>query len=382
MYRFQKIQFAFIMMFIVMLLAACTPASVESNATQAEASADLHQEVELQGSTLFTGYSEPGYLVVDDLESRLVELYQHANPSVVYVINSSGVSGSGFVYSPEGYIVTNNHVIDGARSIEIVFASGDRASAELVGTDVDGDLAVLKVDALPEDAEPLSLAAEDTIQVGQFVVAIGNPFGEQGSMSFGIISALERSLPSQRTLSAGSTYSLPGVIQTDAPINPGNSGGPLLNLDGEVVGITSAIASDTGTNSGVGFAIPVQAIQAIVPDLIADGKHAYPYIGAGFADEISLEQQRAFGLAQTQGAYLLNITPGSPADDAGLISADPTSGQGGDLVIAIEGVPVADFDELNRYLVFSTSVGQTVELTVLRNGQERIVKLTLGERPS
>jgi 2-alkenal reductase len=370
------------MVFTTILLAACASSAVESDASLTEVSTDLHQEVDFQSNTLLAGYTEPAYLVVDDLESRLIQLYQEANPAVVYVINSSGISGSGFIYSEDGYIVTNNHVITGARSIEIVFANGERALATRIGADVDGDLAVLKVDELPEDAEPLQLAAGETIQVGQFVVAIGNPFGEQGSMSLGIISALGRSLPSQRTLTTGSTYSLPGVIQTDTSINPGNSGGPLLNLDGEVAGVTSAIASDTGTNSGVGFAIPVQAIKAIVPDLIANGKHAYPYIGAGFADEISLEQQKSYGLTQTQGAYLLNVTPGSPADEAGLISANPNSGVGGDLIIAIDGAPIADFDELNRYLVFTASVGQMIELTVLRNGQEMTIPLTLGERPS
>jgi S1-C subfamily serine protease len=379
--RVHKIQVILVLIVLTLSLAACNSSQAVQDTTPTQVSTDLYQEVDFQGSTLLTGYTEPAYLLVGDLESRLVELYQQANPAVVYVINSSGVSGSGFIYGEDGYIVTNNHVISGARSIEIVFANGERASATRVGADVDGDLAVLKVAALPEGVVPLSLTSGDTIQVGQFVVAIGNPFGEQGSMSLGIISALGRSLSSQRMLSTGSTYSLPGVIQTDASINPGNSGGPLLNLDGEVVGITSAIASDTGTNSGVGFAIPVQAIQAIVPDLIANGEYLYPYIGAGFANDISLEQQRTLGLTQTQGAYVLNVTPGSPADLAGLISADPNSGQGGDLIIAIDGLPVADFDELNRYLVFSTSVGQTIELTVLRNGQESTVELTLGERP-
>jgi 2-alkenal reductase len=381
--RSNKLLSTLILFFVLTLLSACTsPATgLIGGLIEATEAAYIHQEVDVQSSPLLTSYSEPGYLVVDDIESRLIQLYQQANPAVVYVIITSGTSGSGFVYSQDGYIVTNHHVVNGARSIEIVFTNGDRVEAELVGADTDGDLAVLKVDNLPEDATPLSLASPETIQVGQFVVAIGNPFGEQGSMSFGIISALGRSLPSQRTLSTGSTYSLPEVIQTDAPINPGNSGGPLLNLDGQVVGITSAIASDTGTNSGVGFAIPVQAIQAIVPDLIATGEHMYPYIGAGFANEISLDEQRAFGLTQSKGAYVLNVTLGGPADEAGLIPANPNSGQGGDLIVAIDGVPVADFDDLNRYLVFSTTVGQRIELTVLRGGHERTVMLTLGERP-
>jgi S1-C subfamily serine protease len=315
-----------------------------------------------------------------DLEASLIQVYQNANPSVVYIITPSG-SGSGFVYSQDGMIVTNNHVVAGTRSFEVVFANGDRQRASLVGADADADLAVIQVEQLPEGVDPLSLAEADSLQVGQFVVAIGNPFGEQGSMTLGIVSALGRSLPSQRELSTGSTYSLPEVIQTDAPINPGNSGGPLLSLDGQVVGVNAAIASQTGTNSGVGFSIPVSAVRLIVPSLIQDGKYEYPYMGAGFDSEISLEEQAQFGLQQTQGAYVLNVTPGSPADQAGLVAANPNTGQGGDLVVAIDGQPMQNFSDLNSYLVFHTSIGQTIEIAVLRDGKQVTLQLTLGARP-
>lgn len=316
----------------------------------------------------------------DDLEASLIRVYQDTNPSVVYIITPSG-SGSGFVYGRDGMIVTNNHVVVGTRSFEVVFANRDRQRANLVGTDGDGDLAVIQVEQLPEGVAPLPLAEADSLQVGQFVVAIGNPFGEQGSMSLGIVSALGRSLPSQRELSVGSTYSLPEVIQTDAPINPGNSGGPLLNLDGQVVGVNSAIASQTGTNSGVGFSIPVSAVRLIVPSLIEDGKYEYPYMGAGFDSEISLEEEAQFGLPQTQGAYVLNVTPGSPADQAGLVAANPNTGRDGDLIIALDGQPVRNFSDLNSYLVFHTSIGQTVEITVLRGGRQVSLQLALGARP-
>jgi S1-C subfamily serine protease len=315
-----------------------------------------------------------------DLEASLIQVYQNANPSVVYIITPSG-SGSGFVYSQDGMIVTNNHVVAGTRSFEVVFANGDRQRASLVGADADADLAVIQVEQLPEGIDPLSLAEADSLQVGQFVVAIGNPFGEQGSMTLGIVSALGRSLPSQRELSTGSTYSLPEVIQTDAPINPGNSGGPLLSLDGQVVGVNAAIASQTGTNSGVGFSIPVSAVRLIVPSLIQDSKYEYPYMGAGFDSEISLEEQAQFGLQQTQGAYVLNVTPGSPADQAGLVAANPNTGQGGDLVVAIDGQPMQNFSDLNSYLVFHTSIGQTIEIAVLRDGKQVTLQLTLGARP-
>lgn len=315
-----------------------------------------------------------------DLETRLIELYQSANPSVVYIITSSG-SGSGFIYSREGYIVTNHHVVEGDRRFEVVFANGERQMARLVSSDIDSDLAVIKVDQPPEGVEPLELATDENLQVGQLVVAIGNPFGEQGSMSLGIVSGLGRSLPSQRGQTTGSTYSLPEVIQTDAPINPGNSGGPLLNLDGEVIGVNAAIASQGGIGSGVGFAIPAKAIRLIVPALIDMGRYDYPYLGALFDGEISLEEEVQYGLKGTAGAYVLGVTPGSPAEKAGLIPADPETGKGGDLVIAIDDNPVQDFGDLNSYLVFHTKVGQTVKLTVIRDDRETTLSLTLGTRP-
>ena len=315
------------------------------------------------------------------LEETLIQLYQKVNPSVVYIVVSSRSSGSGFVYSKDGYIVTNNHVVAAGNSYEIVFANGERLRAELIGADADSDLAVLQVDKLPSGVVPLPLADADQIQVGQMAVAIGNPFGEQGSMSLGIVSGLERSLPSQRATSAGSTYSLPEVIQTDAPINPGNSGGPLLNLDGEVIGVNAAIASTTGTNSGVGFSIPVSAVKLVVPSLIRDGEYAYPYMGASFDSEVSLDEQSVYGLTQTQGAYVASVAVGGPADRAGLVGADPRTGKGGDLVVDIDGQAIQGFADLNGYLVFHTQVGQTIEITVLRGGERVTLPLTLGERP-
>jgi 2-alkenal reductase len=314
------------------------------------------------------------------LEERLIQLYAQTNPAVVYIIAEPLGSGSGFVYDDQGRIVTNDHVVEGARSLEVVFASGERRSAEVVGADADGDLAVIQVDSLPAGVSPLPLAASDDIAVGQFVVAIGNPFGEQGSMSLGIVSGLGRSLSSQRA-QEGSSYTLPAVIQTDAPINPGNSGGPLLNLDGQVVGVNAAIASTTGTNSGVGFSIPVGAIQRIVPNLIERGRHVYSYLGVGFDDELSLADQALYGLPQTQGAYIVNITPGSPADNAGLRAASQSNGRGGDLIVAVDNQAIQNFQDLNQYLVFNTSPGQTVQLSVLRDGEPLAIWLELGERP-
>lgn len=315
-----------------------------------------------------------------DLQQTLIDLYRRTNPAVVYIIVPNLGSGSGFVYDSAGYIVTNNHVVDGGRSFEIVFANGERARGRLVGADVDSDLAVLKVDELPVGVTPLPLAPPGAIQVGQFVIAIGNPFGEQGSMSLGIVSGLDRSLRSRRN-AATNSYSLPEVIQTDAPINPGNSGGPLLNLAGEVVGVNSAIATDTGVNSGVGFSIPVAAVRRIVPSLIESGAYTYPYLGVSFADSLSLSEQATYGLSQVEGAYVLGVAANGPADRAGITAANPNSGRGGDLIIQIDDQPIADFSDLNSYLAFHTAVGQVIRITVLRSGQKLELSLKLGARP-
>jgi 2-alkenal reductase len=367
------------------LLGAATNSSAENTASDpaalvAQAVATLEAQFAAQPASQIVAVNGSTQLADSDLEAALISVYAQANPGVVYILVSNGTSGSGFVYSADGYIVTNNHVVSGGRDFEVVFATGERRSAEVVGSDVDSDLAVLQVEDLPAGVTPLPLA-DDSLQVGQFVVAIGNPFGEQGSMSFGIVSGLGRSLPSQRATGAGSSYSLPEVIQTDAPINPGNSGGPLLNLAAEVVGINAAIASTTGANSGVGFSIPVSVVRLVVPRLIDDGAYEYAYMGASFDAEVSLDELSVYGLDQTQGAYVISVTPGSPADDAGLIAANANTGLGGDLVVAIDDQAVNNFADLNRYLVTRAAAGQTVELTVLRSGRTVTLALTLGARP-
>jgi len=322
------------------------------------------------------------------LEAKFIDLYEKVNPAVVHILVYTGLdeyvplgSGSGFVYSADGYIVTNNHVVEEGREFEVVFFDGNRRRAEVVGTDVDSDLAVIKVDSLPESARVSEIGDSDLLHVGQLVIAIGNHFGEQGSMSMGIVSGLGRSLESQRQLDgSGGRYSLPQVIQTDAPINPGNSGGPLINLDGQVVGINSAIRSTTGVNSGVGFSIPVNAVTRIIPKLITDGQYTYSYMGVQI-QSLNLNTQDLFGLPQVQGAYVTGVTEGGPAEDAGLVPADLNDGTGGDLIVAIDGQPIVDTESLIAYLVFHTEVGQTINLTVIRGGETISLPLTLGARP-
>jgi len=322
------------------------------------------------------------------LEQRLVELYQRVNPSVVHILVYSGRndafplgSGSGFVYDGEGRIVTNNHVVEDGNEFEVVFADGSSQWANVLGTDVDSDLAVIQLESVPTNLIPVSLGNSDQIRVGQFVIAIGNPFGEQGSMSLGIVSGLGRSLESQRELdNQGGRYSLPQVIQTDAPINPGNSGGPLLNLDGEVVGVNSAIRTTTGVNSGVGFSIPVNAVRRVVPKLIEEGQYIYAYMGVSI-QSLNLNIQENLDLAFSKGAYVTGVTPDGPAEAAGLIPAQVDDGRGGDLIVAIDGNPIQNTEELISYLVFNAEVGQTVELTVVRGGETISLPLTLGARP-
>jgi 2-alkenal reductase len=324
-----------------------------------------------------------------DLEQTLVELYRKVNPSVVHIFvfdqNISFIlgTGSGFVYDAEGHIVTNNHVVEGGERLEVAFANGERRRATIVGTDTDSDLAVIKVDSLPAGVQPIPVGDSDSVEVGQFVVAIGNPFGEAGSMSVGVISGLGRTLPTQRIADGGGQYSIPQVIQTDAAINPGNSGGPLLNLKGEVVGVNSAILTRTGTNTGVGFSVPSKAIELVVPALIADGEFIYPFMGISMADVLPLDMREEFGVSGN-GIYVRSVVPDTPAARAGVIgccAGFPGLRPGGDYIIAVDGQPLTDSAELISYLVFETQVGDTIELTVLRDGEEITLPLTLEPRP-
>ncbi|MBK8987840.1 MAG: trypsin-like peptidase domain-containing protein [Chloroflexi bacterium] len=327
-----------------------------------------------------------------DLQDQLVAVYERVNPAVVHIFVYSSFdgrefplgTGSGFVYNSDGHIVTNNHVVADGDAFEVVFADGYRSRAQLVGTDVDSDLAVIRAESLSPNAQPVPLGDMNALHVGQFVIAIGNPFGEAGSMSIGIVSGLGRTLDSQRTVEGGGRYSLPQVIQTDAAINPGNSGGPLLNLLGEVVGVNSAIRTDTGANSGVGFSIPVSAVKRIVPSLISNGAYVYPYLGIRM-QTLDIDTAEQLNIPSTSGAYVIAVSENAPAAAAGLIASGlsnlGTPRPGGDLIIAINGAPIISSDDLISYLVFETAAGQTVDLTVVRGGKEIVVPLTLGERP-
>jgi 2-alkenal reductase len=327
----------------------------------------------------------------DAEEALLIDLYERVNPGVVHlrVYDASSLlgSGSGFLFDNERHIVTNNHVVEAAVKIEVVFSDMSRSWARVVGFDLDADLAVLQADRVPDGAFPLELGDSEAARVGQRVIAIGNPFGLQGTMTVGIISGIGRRLDSQRSTVEGGTYSNPGIIQTDAAINPGNSGGPLMDSNGKVIGINTAIRSLSGSNSGVGFAAPVNTVRKLVPHLIRDGKYTYAWMGISGLQEINLQTMEELGLSRSTGVYVTAVTSGGPAANAGLRAGTMPSGsglrpgRGGDLIVAIDGNPLIDFGDLVSYLVAKTEPGQEVVLTIIRDGSTMDLSLTLGERP-
>ncbi len=298
--------------------------------------------------------------------------------------------GSGFVYDRDGHIVTNYHVAGEADQIRVIFADGTAVEATLVGADPDSDLAVIKVDpAKAPELQPLPLGDSEALQVGQMVVAIGNPFGLSGTMTSGIISALGRMLPSQAATADGSRFNITDIIQTDAAINPGNSGGPLLNLAGEVIGVNTAIESTTRQNAGIGFAVPSKTVSRVVPVLIAEGRYAHPWLGIS-GTTVNATIREAMNLPEDQtGVLIASVDNTGPAARAGLLGSsrdarvdDTTIKVGGDIIVSVDGRPVVTFDDLLDYISNETEVGQTITLGILRNGQLSEVRVTLAPRPT
>lgn len=334
----------------------------------------------------------------------LTNLYERVNPSVVNIEivssfhSDSGIvdsSGSGFVYDTAGHIVTNSHVVRDAQEILVTFSDGYVANATVVGVDDYSDLAVIEIEPGNAPLWPVTLGDSNTLRVGQRVIAIGNPFGLDGSMTAGIVSALGRSLPSATLLDASyERYDNPSIIQVDAAVNPGNSGGPLLNSSGEVIGINTAIRTETGSFEGVAFAVPVNTLKRIVPQLVEGGQVRYSWLGivtstsnlpgismAVLADELNLPV--------TYGVLIDSVQSDSPAESAGLQGATDSRTVrgvdvtvGGDIVVAINGNIVRDIDDLVAYLVENTSPSDTVVLTIVRGDQTLDVNVTLGERPA
>lgn len=343
-------------------------------------------------------------------ETLLQELYSRSNPAVVSIevignlaeqldlpdghplapggsgnVPLSG--GSGFLYDSQGHIVTNNHVIEDAERLQVTFYDGSQTTARLIGTDPGSDLAVIKVDQLPPNAAPLPIGDSREVAVGQTAIAIGNPFGLQNTLTVGVVSGLGRSLTGPPSENGAGFFSIPNIIQSDAAINPGNSGGPLLNTRGEVVGVNTAIASTTGQFNGVGYAVPSQVLQRVVPSLIETGEYAHPWIGISMVavDPLLAEEAR---LSVQNGVLVTGVSPNSPANNAGLQAGEDIFEYlgaeipiNGDIIVAVNGTPIRNSDELLSFLQVEVGVGDTLTLTVIRNGQEQELPLTLAARP-
>jgi S1-C subfamily serine protease len=291
--------------------------------------------------------------------------------------------GSGFVYDAQGLIVTNNHVVDGARTVDVTFTDGNTYSAKVLGTDAYSDLAVIKItDNFTESLEPLKLGNSNDLHVGDQVAAIGNPFGLSNTMTTGIVSQLGRLIPNE-----GNNFSIPDIIQTDAAINPGNSGGPLLNMQGEVIGVNSAIRSDTGSFSGIGFAIPSSAVQRIIPALIKDGKYDHPWLGIS-GTSLNPELADKLGLPKnSKGVLVTSVAAGGPAQKAGIRGTE-FDGLGniqkpGDIVRTINGQPVKRIEDVITYFEEHTHPGDIARFGLTRAGGQNDIQLnvTLEPRP-
>ncbi len=327
-----------------------------------------------------------------DVETQiLTEVYRKVNPSVVN-IRTDQAEGSGFVWDTEGHIVTNDHVVQGAHDVLVTFADGVSLPAMVVGEDPDSDLAVVEVDPELHELRPVELGDVDAVDVGDRAIAIGNPFGLEGTLTQGIISAKGRSIP------ALTSFAIPEALQTDAAINPGNSGGPLLDAEGQVIGVNAQIETGSSlvrANTGIGFAIPVNIVKRVVPALITDGRYDHAWLGIS-GQTYSPAWADALGFPEeTRGAYVMLVEPEGPADKAGLRAGTRQTdvllgsdfGQpvyleaGGDLIVAIDDQPVKNFDDLLVYLERYTSPDDLVELTVLRgDGRQQVISVTLGKR--
>ena len=326
----------------------------------------------------------------------LISLYEAVNPGVASIIvYSDGLvvgQGSGFLFDDQGHILTNYHVVEDAAQIEVVLPSGFRAKGELIGTDLDSDIAVVEVIIQDAGLRPLVLGSSSDVKVGQYVVAIGNPYGLSGTMTVGIVSARGRLLESLRVAPSGGFFTAPDLIQTDAAINPGNSGGPLLNMNGEVIGINRAIRTNEEgngalSNSGIGFAVPIDIIKRVVPYLIRDGKYDYPYLGIISRENLTLVEKEALGLSsEATGAYVVEVPKNGPASDAGMRGGTTETvfldlPAGGDLITAVDEKQIRSFSDLLAYLVTNKSPGDEMEITVLREGKELDLKAILEKRP-
>ena len=307
-------------------------------------------------------------------------IYNQLKDSVVLIQTDLGL-GSGFVYDTKGHIITNHHVIDDVSTIQVSFLDGNITSANIVGTDIYSDIAVIKIDPQVTTLYPIVLGASSDLTVGSPVAAMGSPFGLSDTLTAGIVSSLERSLE------VAGGYVIIDIIQIDAAVNPGNSGGPLVNLKGQVVGLNTAIQSETGTFTGIGFAVPSDTVKREINDLIETGSYKHPYLGIS-ARGVNIALADALGLEKPQGILIVDVTSGSPADLAGLIGGDETGvvdGQeiplGGDVITTVNDIPVITMSDLVVYMERNTNPRDSANLGIIRDGQELSLTVILGERP-
>ena len=344
-------------------------------------------------------------LIVAAQEKVFVDTYKKVVPSIVQISTSRKIDdpfqsmpfdfdgptddrfqhngGSGFVWDEFGHIVTNHHVVVGVDRVTVMFHDGGEYDAELLGSDPDSDLAVLAVNYDGDVPSAIAIGNSGDVAVGQIAIAIGSPFGQDFSITSGIVSAVGRTIKS-----GNSPFSIPKVLQTDAPINPGNSGGPLLNRLGEVIGVNTQIISNTGASSGIGFAVPVDAAKRVIPELIANGRYDYSWLGIS-GTSLTPDILKLMGLEEKRnGALVVEIIPDGPAEQGGLLPSDTVVTVegldyrlGGDIIVGVDGTSIADMDQLISYLIENTKAGDSVDIEVIRDGSHQTVTVVLGERP-
>ena len=314
---------------------------------------------------------------------HLADLYEQAVQSIVFIRASTSQaegSGSGFVWDTDGHVVTNYHVVQGASSLTAKFFNGREYTARIVAFDLDADLAVIKLENVEHELVPIAIGNSYDLRPGEMAIALGNPFGEEFTMTTGIVSAVSRTLRSGFSL-----YSIPAVVQTDAAINPGNSGGPLLDMNGAVIGVNTQIRSGSRQNSGVGFAVPVDLVKRVVPSLIENGRHEYSLMGIS-GDEVNIGIRGDTGLpGDVTGAYVIRVTPGGPADQAGIREDSGSAGienWDGDVIVSIDSIRMSSMDDLIAYLALNTAPDDEIVVGIFRDGVEIVIPMTLGARPA
>jgi S1-C subfamily serine protease len=378
---------------VVLAVAGCQPLPIPVSSTPTPAPTQTPYIIVLTPTPI-----PLATLLPLDVEEQLVtSVYEQRAPSVVNVTSRTITydfffrpvpqegSGSGFVFDTKGHIVTNYHVVQGAESVQVTLANDTSVPADVVGVDPQNDLAVLHIDVPPEGLTPVPLGQAEGLRVGERVIAIGNPFGRfERTLTTGVISALGRIIQNNSFLGQ--------VIQTDAAINPGNSGGPLLDSQGRLIGVNTAIFSPTGASAGIGFAIPVSTVKRVVPVLIEKGHYPHPWLGFnGFdvtPDLAASFRQGGLNWLADRGVLVVAVFSNGPAARAGIRGGTQRVRVGnlilpigGDVIVGIDGTPVKDQQDLTLYLEANTKVGQTVQLTIVRDGEEQTVPVTLAEQP-